>query len=664
VNASNTMLNPQQMAAVRYIDGPLLVIAGAGSGKTRVITQKISHLIKACDYKANQIAAVTFTNKSAHEMKSRVALDMPVGVRRGLRVSTFHTMGLAILKREAKHCDLSKNFTIFDAEDSLQLVQRLLPAAFGKDRAERMRFLQGISRCKNELTRPKESDEEIALLYPRYQEALKAYNAVDFDDLIGLPVRLLRGHDGVRRYWQQKIRYLLVDEYQDANTIQYELVKLLTGDGARFTVVGDDDQSIYAWRGARPENLMQLQHDYPRLKTIKLEQNYRSTGRILQTANQLISHNPHAVSKQLWSEWGPGDLIRVMFCKDEQDEAEQVVADMINHHVRYGQAWGAYAILYRGNFQSRVFEKSLREQGIPYRISGGQSWFSKSEIKDILAYLKLLCNDADDAAFLRAISTPKRGVGDTTLEALGRYAQSRGQSLWTCCDHLGLSGQIQEGARQAMIVFKQWILSIRERMQRHDVIKALREMIEESQYEAYLYEQTDSPQKAEKRMAQVYDLIVWIERLLEKKAGSDLSDALNHMILLDMLEKTEEVDDSVVQLLTLHAAKGLEFSFVYLVGMEENLLPHRTSIEENHIEEERRLAYVGITRAKKALCISLARQRRYGGERQDCEPSRFLDELPSDCLEWFGKPGLERSEAQSKAFAQSHLEGLRKMLCE
>lgn len=666
------MLNPQQMAGVRYVDGPLLVIAGAGSGKTRVITKKISYLIKECGYTARQIAAVTFTNKTAHEMKTRVAAELPLEFRKGLRVSTFHTLGLSILKKEAELCGLSKKFTIFDSEDSLQLVQRLLPNSISKDRAESMSVLQEISRIKNDFnaiaaaSAVVDSDstisEEAYVVYSKYQDALRAYNAVDFDDLIALPVYLLSHHEAVLSYWQQKIRYLLVDEYQDANNMQYHLVKLLTGVRARFTVVGDDDQSIYAWRGARPENLVQLNRDFPQLKIIKLEQNYRSTGRILQAANQLISHNPHVFEKKLWSEWGPGDYIRVVYCKDEQDEADQVVADMINHRVRQGSSWGSYAILYRGNYQSRVFETALREQGIPYRISGGQSWFSKAEIKDMMAYLKLLCNDTDDAAFLRAVNTPKRGIGDVSLEALGRYAKSRGQSLWMCCDQMGLSGVIQESPRQALIQFKRWIESVREKIERFDVITALREMIEESQYEAYLYEQIDSPVKAEKAMGHIYDLIAWLERLIAKKEGSDLSDAVNHMILLDILEKNDQTDDSVVQLLTLHAAKGLEFPCVYLVGMEEDLLPHKSSIEENHIEEERRLTYVGITRAQKSLCITLASQRKRGGERYDCEPSRFLDELPEDCITWFGKPGVQRDEAQSKAFAQSHLDGLRKML--
>lgn len=393
---------------------------------------------------------------------------------------------------------------------------------------------------------------------------------------------------------------------------------------------------------------------------IKLEQNYRSTKRILHVANQLIANNSHIYSKKLWSDLGHGDMLRVLCCKDEQDEAEQVVADLISHKLRHGTHYGDYAILYRGNHQARVFENGLRQQGIAYRLSGGQSWFAKTEVKDIFAYLKLLSNEADDAAFLRVINTPKRGIGESSLNALGQYAKQRGQSLYTCANHIALTDKLAEKPRAALQQFKQWFEEIKRRLNHEGIIHVLKDMVEDCGYEAYIYEQCESPAKAQKRMDNVWELIDWIGRLLAKNPNHQLVDVINKLILIDILEQADEADKESVQLLTLHAAKGLEFPYVYLVGMEEELLPHRVSIDEDQIEEERRLAYVGITRAQKTLCLTLAKQRRRQGELQDCLPSRFLDELPQDSLEWYGK-GV-RNEEKSKEIAKSHLAGLKNLL--
>ena len=666
------MLNSQQMAAVHYIDGPLLVLAGAGSGKTRVITQKIGYLINTCGYAANTICAVTFTNKAANEMRARVAAVLPAANRRGLKIATFHTLGLSMIKRDLDLCGLKKGFSIFDSEDCLQILRGFLPANKATEKETLYQIQQRISRWKNDLLTPEQVMqqtpdaplyEEAALLYPRYQHALKAYNAVDFDDLIRLPVGLLHDHPSVVEYWQNKIRHLLVDEYQDSNTSQYLLVKKLTGVRAHFTVVGDDDQSIYAWRGAKPENLKQLQTDYPQLKIIKLEQNYRSTNIILHTANHLIANNQHLFEKKLWSELGHGELLRVIRCKDENDEAEQVVTDLISHKMRARTSYGDYAILYRGNHQSRIFEKVLRHYGIPYHISGGQSWFAKAEVKDVFAYLKLLCNEADDAAFLRVINTPKRGIGETSLDALGNYAQSRGISLYAGADHMALTDRIADKPRAALLHFKAWIDELKKQLASGSVVEHLKQMVEDSGYEAHIYEQCDTPAKAQKRMDNVWELIEWVGRLLAKAPEKSLTDIINKLILIDILEQSDEHDDETLQLMTLHASKGLEFPYVYLVGMEEELLPHRVSIDEDQIEEERRLAYVGITRAQKGLCFTMANQRRRAGEMQDCLPSRFLEELPPNHLEWFGK-NVERCEERSKNLAQSHLSGLKNMLKE
>jgi ATP-dependent DNA helicase Rep len=664
-----TKLNPQQMAAVRYLDGPLLVLAGAGSGKTRVITEKMAYLIEHCGYAPHSVYAVTFTNKAANEMKHRVRMVLPAQARRGLKVATFHTLGLSMIKRDLARCGLKPGFSIFDAEDSAQIIRGLLPVARVNDREEVKRVQAYVSTWKNDrmdqiqieqLTPTNAVFEEAIRLYPRYQQTLRAYNAVDFDDLICLPVQLLSAHEDSLLHWQHKIKYLLIDEYQDSNACQYALVQRLVAFRQSFTVVGDDDQSIYAWRGAKPENLTQLKSDYPQLKLIKLEQNYRSTGRILQAANQLISHNPHVFTKKLWSELGPGDLLRVLCCKDEQDEADQVIADLISHKIRFQTKHSDYAILYRGNHQSRAFEAALRQHGIPYRVSGGQSWFARTEVRDIFAYLRLLSNDSDDAAFLRVINTPKRGIGDTTLEALGHYAQQRGQSLYACCDHLALSACLSETPRAALQAFKAWLEGVKKRCS-EGLVVGLSELVDAIGYEGYLYEQCDTPVQAQKRMEHVWELIAWVERLWLKADGGDLRDVIHRLMLIDRLEQAEDPSLEAVQLMTLHASKGLEFPYVYLVGLEEGLLPHRVSIEDEAIEEERRLAYVGITRAQKALCLSLSKQRRRAGELHDCMPSRFLDELPEGSLEWYGKSGV-RNEEQSKALAQNHLAGLKQML--
>ncbi|MDH5453969.1 MAG: UvrD-helicase domain-containing protein, partial [Paracoccaceae bacterium] len=403
-------LNPRQREAVRHLDGPLLVLAGAGSGKTRVITAKIAHLIEHAGVSARHITAVTFTNKAAREMKGRVGRLLGADAGRGLSISTFHTLGLNILRRELSAAGLRAGFSIFDEQDVEQLLRELSKKnEADKDTLQRAR--RQISAWKNDLIDPEaamaraDSDFDAfhAALYAAYQRALRVYNAVDFDDLILLPVSLLRTAPELRERWQNRIRYLLVDEYQDTNGAQYELVKLLAGVRAALTVVGDDDQSIYAWRGARPENLVRLREDFPRLHVIKLEQNYRSTGRILHAANTLIANNEHVFEKKLWSQLGPGDPLRVVNCRDEEDEAERVVSEIIQHRFNASAPYSSFAILYRGNHQARPFEKALRTQNIPYFLSGGTSFFARSEVKDVVAYLRLLVNPDDDSAFLRVI---------------------------------------------------------------------------------------------------------------------------------------------------------------------------------------------------------------------------------------------------------------------
>ena len=639
-------LNPAQDEAVHFIGGPCLVLAGAGSGKTRVITSKIAYLVRQCDYKARNIAAVTFTNKAAREMKERVLQTLSKAEARGLMVSTFHSLGLDIIRREHKTLNLKAGFSLFDDQDQLALLKDLTEQELDNDKEALSRLVSTISNWKNDLVLPARaariaSDPEQVLFaqcYERYQRQMKAYNALDFDDLILMPTLLLKTNSEVRQFWQNKIRYLLVDEYQDTNASQYELVKLIAGERARFTVVGDDDQSIYSWRGARPQNLVLLKDDYPQLKVIMLEQNYRSRGQILQCANILIANNPHVFEKKLFSEMEYAAPVRVLFAKNEEHEAERVVAEIMGHKFMNGAKFGEYAILYRGNHQSRLLEKQLMTNRIPYKISGGTSFFSRSEIKDIMAYLRLLVNPDDDNAFLRVVNTPRREIGPTSLEKLGNYANSRGKSLFAASFEIGLEQTLDGRGLTSVRAFCNWLVRRGEEAERGNAVAAVRDMIKDINYEEWLYESSPSPRAAEMRMKNVSTLFKWVSQMLE---GSDEDEAMTlpevviRLTLRDMMERGEDDDDGEqVQLMTLHSSKGLEFPYVFMVGMEEGLLPHQSSIDEDNIEEERRLAYVGITRAQQALTFTLCRERRQYGEQLRPEPSRFLLELPQQDLDW------------------------------
>jgi ATP-dependent DNA helicase Rep len=492
---------------------------------------------------------------------------------------------------------------------------------------------------------------------------MKSYNAVDFDDLILQPVLLFQEHPEILEKWRNKLRYLLVDEYQDTNLTQYQMVKLLAGQLGRFTVVGDDDQSIYSWRGAQPENLAQLQRDFPRLEVIKLEQNYRSTRRILGVANALIANNPHVFEKRLWSALAPGDPLRVLHHKDEILESRQIASDLIHHKFRHATRFQDYAILYRSNHQARIFETALRESSIPYFISGGQSFFGYTEVKDILAYLRLLVNPDDDAAFLRIVNVPRREIGPTTLEKLGAYANRRHISLFAACYEMGLATELAESARQRLQHFCNRINDVADRAERGDTFAVIDEFIVTIDYDGWLRETAPSEEAAKRKMGQVRELLDWLKRIAyeEETEGKSLAEVVAKIMLLDVLDRSqEEQAGDRVNLMTLHAAKGLEFPYVYLVGMEENLLPHETSIEEDSIEEERRLAYVGITRAQQHLTLSYCTHRKRRGELVSRQPSRFLDELPEADLEWPARKALDPETKKERG--QASLAQLRNLL--
>lgn len=666
-------LNPQQQHAVEYVSGPCLVLAGAGSGKTRVIINKIAYLIAKCGYLPKNIAAVTFTNKAAREMRERVAHSIGKESSKGLIVSTFHTLGFDIIKREYRHLGYKANITLFDQHDQLALLKELTEPYLKGDKDLLNQLLSTISNWKNDLILPErakgiaDGQKQIlfALCYEQYHNQIRAYNALDFDDLIMLPTLLFQQYPEVRSRWQQKIRYLLVDEYQDTNTSQYELIKLLVGEQACFTVVGDDDQSIYSWRGARPQNMIRLRDDFPQLNVVKLEQNYRSTQRILHAANILIDNNDHVFAKKLFSNLGEGEKLQILEAKNEENEAERIVAELVAHRFMHKSKYKDYAILYRGNHQSRLLEKMLMQNRIPYKISGGTSFFSRAEIKDMMAYLRLLVNQDDDAAFLRIVNTPKREIGAATLEKLGQLAQEKQISLFTAIFEFELIQRLPPRGYQALQTFARWIVELNDQSVRSEPESAVRDMLAALQYQEYLFEHAVSPKQAEMQSKNVATLFEWVAGMLngdEYNEAMSLNQVVTRLTLRDMLERDEEDDESdQVQLMTLHASKGLEFPYVYLIGMEEGILPHQTSIDEDNVEEERRLAYVGITRAQQELTFSLCKERRQYGELIRPELSRFLIELPQDDLQWErDKPPLTEIQIEQKT--SNHVSNLKAML--
>jgi ATP-dependent DNA helicase Rep len=667
-------LNAAQRQAVLYLDGPCLVLAGAGSGKTRVITQKIAYLLRECGYQARQVVALTFTNKAAREMNERVKLLVDSKLAKGLTVSTFHSLGLRFLREEAAHAGLKPSFSILDSTDALAIIQELLATT---DKARLRAVQQNISLWKNALMDPDAADRsassasevEAAKVYRSYSATLAAYQSVDFDDLIRLPALLLERNEEVRRRWQARVHYLLVDEYQDTNVCQYRLVQWLTGQRAMFTAVGDDDQAIYAWRGATVENLANLTTDYPGLQVIKLEQNYRSVQRILSAANQVISKNPNLFGKKLWSDLGVGESIQVTPMDDEETEAESVALRLSAARFERQAEWRDFAVLYRSNHQARILEQALRNLRIPYTISGGQSFFEKPEIRDVLAYLRLIANDSDDPAFIRAATTPRRGIGQATLQALGQFAAERQVSLFEAVFEIDAAEKLAGKQLEPLLVFSEFIQRIQSRAGRKTGAVLLRpaqaslmvneqidsaaagvdgavqdsagamldDLLSTIQYERYLYD-TLEERPAQNRWQNVLEFVGWLKR----KADEDdmgLLELVQHVALVTMLERGDDDEPDAVKLSTLHASKGLEYPHVYLVGVEEGLLPHLGRDEEDmdpataaealalRVQEERRLMYVGITRARRSLHLTWCKKRRRAREYVVRERSRFIEEM-------------------------------------
>ena len=636
-------LNPQQQAAVEYLGGALFVLAGAGSGKTRVITEKIAYMITQAGYKPHHIAAITFTNKAAKEMQERVSARLGREQTRGLTVCTFHSLGMRILREEAQHVGYKKNFSILDASDSARIISELLGSS---GREPVFKAQHQISLWKNNLQTSDEAFQaadddwakQIAQVYAAYQTTLAHYQAVDFDDLIRLPTLLLQQNSDVRLKWQQRLQYLLIDECQDTNACQYALMRALVGLEGRFTAVGDDDQSIYAWRGANMENLRRLQEDYPQIEIIKLEQNYRSTARILKVANQVIANNPKLFPKTLWSQLGEGEVVRVVACQSETHEAEFVAQQIARNKLIYGANFADFAILYRGNHQARLFEDALRAARIPYQISGGQSFYDKAEIKDVLSYLRLLANPDDDPAFLRAATTPKRGIGDTTLGKLNDYAKQHECSLFQAAQSMDALAALNAKNREAVQQFVYLMQDYQARAAADDAGEVVQALLQEIGYEAYLTGAEEGGKAAEMRWQNVQDLAAWLAKKGEE-GEKNLIELTQTIALMTLLEGRDDGEIDAVKMSTLHASKGLEYPFVYLVGCEEGLFPHADSVEAGALEEERRLMYVGITRAKQQLTLTHCIKRKRQGTFVFPEPSRFINEMPQSDLDILGRKG-------------------------
>jgi ATP-dependent DNA helicase Rep len=657
------MLNPQQRTAVEYCDGPLLVLAGAGSGKTRVITEKVAHLIARGVAPAHKIAAITFTNKAAREMRERVAKRISAEEAEGLSVCTFHALGLKFLQIEHARAGLRRGFSVLDADDSAQIIKELAGASAKPEQLFLLRNL--LSRAKNDGLTPEQAldrsraprEREAAQVYAAYQQRLAAFNAVDFDDLIRLPLGVLERDAEARDAWRERIRYLLVDECQDTNAAQYALLKLLAGERGAFTCVGDDDQSIYAWRGADPGNLDKLSRDYPALRVVKLEQNYRCGQRILRAANALIANNPHAHQKQLWSAQGEGERIRVFECRDGEHESERVAANLIHLRDKHALAWSDCAALYRGNHQSRALEKAFRLARVPYHLTGALSFLDRHEVKDVLAYLRLLANPDDDAAFLRVVNVPRREIGATTLEKLGLLAQSKHLSLLRAARNDSVLKQLPARAASSLAGFVALLDGLHAEAAHSRAGDLVEELLRRSGYAQHVASSSRDATLNERRMGNIEELVEWFRAMDKGRARA--GDLAAQLALLTHADRDDGGD--AVRLMTLHAAKGLEFRCVHIVGLEDGTLPHEGALDEGRLDEERRLLYVGITRAKEILVLSHSAQARRYGQVFAQKPSRFLEELPASDLHREGQDPEADAQARREV-AAAHLERLAAML--
>jgi len=657
------LLNPQQQAAVEKTDQPLLVLAGAGCGKTRVITEKMAYLVNQDLCEPQRLFAITFTNKAAKEMKQR-AMSMVAGGE-ALNISTFHALGLRLMQQEIAHTSFMRGFSILDATECQKVIQELLPRGIKKELANQLQWQ--ISGWKNKGWRPDQVDTTVPMaaeIYQHYLDYMLSINAMDFDDLILQPLWLLNNQSEVLHRWRQHIGYLMVDEYQDTNTSQYQLVRQLMGQGSHLTCVGDDDQSIYGWRGAQIENLSLLQKDFPTLAVVKLEQNYRSSSTILNAANAVIKHNPHPFEKKIWSDLGQGELIHLTPYRSAEEEAEQVITDIMFQRKVHHKNYQDYAILYRSNHQAKLMEQALRVNNVPYQMSGGRSFFDYAEIKDLMAYIRLLSNPKDNAAFLRVINTPKRGIGMQTVKHISQLAKQQNMGFLAVCNQ---PEKLSALPAQAQLRIKEFVRIIKHHQQlSRSAEQVVASLVREIDYLNWVNLSANNKMAKINKSKLVKDFLKWVEAIGGKEHLA-MEDLLNYLSL-QTSQDDEEAGDAV-RLMTLHAAKGLEFEHVYLIGVEEGILPHANSMadaddENEAIEEERRLMYVGITRAMRQLKISYVKKRKRKFQPEGTEdvfgPSRFLDEIPEELLA--GKRQNAPTEAEQKANNKKNFAALKAML--
>jgi ATP-dependent DNA helicase UvrD/PcrA len=629
-------LNPSQREAVLATEGPVLVIAGAGSGKTRVLTHRVGHLITACGVKTNEILAITFTNKAANEMKERLEDLLGSGVR-GLWILTFHAACGRILRREAPRLGYRTNFTIYDQADQIRLTKACLEELERDPKRFVPRGIHAqISAAKNNLVGPEEFksrvasfyDQTVADTYELYQRRLFASNAVDFDDLLYLTVDIFERFPEALERWRKAFRYVLVDEYQDTNHAQYRLLQLLAGQHLNLFAVGDPDQSIYAFRGADIRNILEFERDFLGTRTIPLEQNYRSTNTILRGANHVIEHNRERKPKNLWSELGEGEPVRVYEVEDEHAEARFVAAEIAGL-VEEGFNGDEIGVFYRTNAQSRVLEDVLVRQGVAYQVVGGPRFYERAEIKDVIAYLQAIDNPYDAVSLQRIANRPRRGIGDSSLARLQTYADAHGISLWESLEH-GEEAGVGAAPLKAVNAFRTLMQSLMSGALELEVSELVERVLEGSGYLTTL--EAERTIEAQGRLENLQELVGVAREYQEQSQEPNLSSFLQEISLYSDQDAMRG-EGSLVTLMTLHNAKGLEFRAVFMIGMEEGIFPHSRSLEENTLEEERRLAYVGMTRAKERLTLTHASARSLWGNRSYNLPSRFLDELPEEGVE-------------------------------
>lgn len=670
-----SLLNPQQRAAVQHTEGPLLLLAGAGSGKTRVITSRIAYLLQELNVPAEHILAVTFTNKASREMQERVRAQVGAKACKGAIISTFHSLGMRILREHIERLGYKKNFSIYGAGDQRAKIRELVNAsAHGGKGFEPDQVQWKISEAKNKLVPPErlrarnnnESELLLTDVYTRYQQALRAYNAVDFDDILMLTVQLLTEHTDLRDHYRQRFRYLMVDEYQDTNTAQYRLLQLLCEAGGNLCVVGDDDQSIYGWRGAEPENILDFEKDFPAARLIKLEQNYRSSGTILNAANAVIKHNRQRKDKALWTADGSGPLIDYLRCEDDEDEARTIVERIHGERFKRKCAYSDFAILYRTNAQSRAFEEQLRYENIPYVLIGGQQFFDRKEVRDVLAYLQLIDNTRNEVALLRILNYPKRGIGESSVEKLIRASAERGCPLWEVLTGDGLPALVGERCANALAEFTALQKRFGERFaQKVALTDTLRALLKELRLEEEVYGAATDRAQALKRCENIAEVINAMAAYEEREGQISLADFLEKVSLGDRDEprpsdKESKLKQDAVVLMSLHSSKGLEFPIVFLAGVEEDFLPHKKTISDAlDVDEERRLCYVGITRAQRQLILTNTLRRKKYGKFEERIPSRFLEEIPAELLnEVSSETPPESTEEEKDKLANDFFSGI------